>query len=291
MKTNNDWVVGVILCAALGSIGPSAGQTPGASADVPPGAATAEMGGATIFAGVRLWANQWEIPSIERIAIIPGIGAPPVLQDVVVKSLSKTEFVPIPIVGMRIGNFLASASYFVKTGYDSQDPLLGTVDRDEFDVNVGYAVLPSLVLSVGYKQATDSKLNAQFSPAGGKVDGILLGASASAPLGGKFLLYGNAAYGFAREKTDFKDAGGNDSYSGNYRIGEVGLTYLLYDKVEGQGIKSLSISFGYRAQNYTAKSVALGTFSATNPPVLISTQAKDINTTTDGFILGIVGTF
>ena len=147
------------------------------------------------------------------------------------------------------------------------------------------------MLSVGYKQATQSKLSAQISPSDAKVKGVLLGASASAPLVGKLFLYGNAAYGFAREKTAFLDASGNDSFSGSYRIGEVGVTYPLYDNAQGSGLKNVVVTFGYRAQNFTTKSVALGTFALTAPPTLIGTQSKDVSTSTDGFILGIVGSF
>ena len=287
---------GYALCVAwlgggLAGVGPAFGQAPGTSQDAPPGAVTTELRGARFFAGVRLWANQWDIPSTGAIVVVPGANSPPVLQEVVGKSLSKTEFVPILVAGMSAGNFRGSVSYFVRTGYDSRDPSLGKVYRDEFDVTLGYAVAPSLVLSVGYKRATQSKLSAQISPSDAKVSGVLLGASASAPLVGKLFLYGNAAYGLAREKTAFSDAAGNDSYSGSYRIGEVGVSFPLYESAESAGIRNVLVTFGYRAQNFTTKSVALGTYALTTPPTLLAIRKTDVNTSTDGFILGIVGSF
>jgi hypothetical protein len=279
--------VGVFACG-----GPAIGQAPGAGSEASEVQATANLGGTTVFGGVRLWINQWDIPSLQRV-LIPNPANPTsvLLQDVLLKDLSKTELVPVPFIGVRAGNFVGSVSYFPRTGYDSRDPLLGTVDRDEFDVTLGYAVAPSLVLSLGYKHAFDNKLSPLVSPSGAKVDGILIGASGAAPLVGRLSLYGNVAYGFAREKADFSDSAGESKFSANYQIGEVGVSYLLYEGTEGRPLKNVLFSFGYRAQGFTVKSVALGTFGLGSPPVLVATQKKDIRTTTDGFVLGIVGSF
>jgi hypothetical protein len=279
--------MGVFAC-----VGPAIGQAPGAGSEASPVQATANLGSTTVFGGVRLWINQWDIPSVRGV-LIPNPTSPTsvLLQNIVVKDLSKTEVVPIPFIGVRAGNFVGSVSYFPRTGYDSRDPLLGTVDRDEFDVTLGYAVAPSLVLSLGYKHAFDNKLSGQISPSGVKIDGILLGASGAAPLVGRLSLYGNIAYGFAREKTDTPDSAGESKYSANYQIGEVGVSYLLYESTEGRPLKNVLLSFGYRAQSFTVKSVALGTFGPGPPLVLLDSQKKDIRTTTDGFVLGIVGSF
>jgi hypothetical protein len=283
----------LLVCAGVFACGgPAIGQAPGAGSEGSAVQATANLGGATVFGGVRLWINQWDIPSVQRI-LIPNPTSPTsvLLQDAIVKDLSKTELVPIPFIGVRAGKFVGSVSYFPRTRYDSRDPSLGTVDRDEFDVTLGYALAPSLVLSLAYKHAFDNKLSGQISPSGAKVDGVLLGASGAAPLVGRLSLYGNMAYGFAREKADFSDASGESKYSANYQIGEVGVSYLLYEGAEGQPLKNVLLSFGYRAQGFTVKSVTLGTFGLGAPPVLLDTQKKDVRTTTDGFVLGIVGSF
>ena len=77
-------------------------------------------------------------------------------------------------------------------------PVLGTVARDEYDVTLGYAVAPSLILSVGYKHGFQNKLSGQISP-GANVDGVLLGASASAPIVNNLSLCGKT---LARRPTD-----------------------------------------------------------------------------------------
>jgi hypothetical protein len=280
------------LCGLVAHSGYAIGQITGGS-EALAGRTIAEVGGATVFGGLRLWENQWDIVSLQRIAVIPNPASPTtvVLQDVVVKDLSKTAVVPIPFVGVRAGNFLGFAAYFPRTGYNSQNPLLGTVDRDEFDVTAGYAVAPSLVVSVGYKYAFVSKLSGQVIPSSAKIKGVLIGASGSAPLIGKLSLYGNVAYGFGREKADLAQANGSTSASGNYAIGEVGVSYVIYEAAESRVLKDVSVTFGYRAQNYTSKGVVLGTFTVGPPSILIDTQSKNISSTTNGFVVGIAGSF
>ena len=168
---------------------------------------------------------------------------------------------------------------------------MGTVERDEFDGSLGYAVVPSLILSLAYKHGFQNKISSQISPSGSNVNAILLGASGAAPLFGRLSLYGNIAYGLARDKVDVQDAAGESKFSANYAIGEVGVSYLLYEATQGQPLKNLLVSFGYRAQGLTIKSVSFGTFSLGSPPIVLDSQKRDIRTTTDGFVLGIVGSF
>jgi hypothetical protein len=284
-KFGSTLLVGAILCS-----GPAYCQAPGAGSEPSPVQPLANVSGVTVFGGLRVWANQWDIPSIRRIFI----GSPTNPSAVLLqgeKDLSKTEFVPIPFVGLRAGNYIGSVSYFPRTSYDSRNSSLGTVRRDEFDVTLGYAVAPSAVLSVAYKHGYDSKLADFVSPSGAKIQAILIGASGSAPLAGRFSIYGNVAYGFAREKTDFSDVNGESKYSANYQIGEVGASYLLYEGSEGRPLKNVSISLGYRAQTFTVKSVPFGTVGVDPSLDIRDLQKKDVRTTTEGLVLGIVGSF
>jgi hypothetical protein len=281
-----------ILCSVAGFYGlfvlggPAFGQSPGAGSEPIAGPA----GAFTLFAGVKLWATQWDVVNAQNLYVIPNLAAPNVIvQPTISKSVSKTEFVPIALIGVRVGDFVGSANYFPRTTYDSRDPSLGNVDRDEFDVTLGYAVVPNLVVSVVYKHASVNKISSQFSPSGLKIDAILVGASGSAVLIDKWSLYGNVAYGFARQKNDFLDFAGDDTYSGRYRIGEVGLSYRAYTSEQGM-LKTLSISLGYRAQIYTTKSV----FQPVVTPdfsVVIDPRKVDVQSTTNGFVLGIQAAF
>ena len=287
-------VFAVVSWCAVSVFGGSAfGQAVGAGSESAAAQATTDVGGTTIYAGLRLWANQWDIGGVQRRAIIPDPSKPSliVLQDTPFKTLSDTKLVPIPFIAVRAGNFVGSASYFPRTSYNSNDELLGTVARDEYDVTLGYAVAPSLILSIGYKHGFQSKVSGQFSPSGVNVDALLLGVSGSAPIVGTLSLYGNIAYGFARDRYDFGDTSGNRNYNGNYQIGEVGVLWRIYESSEGRALKNVSLSFGYRAQNLTTKGVPSATFALTPTPVVIDVQHKDLSTTTDGFVVGIVGSF
>ena len=104
-------------------------------------------------------------------------------------------------------------------------------------------------------------------------------------------LLAEIAYGFARDRYDFGDTSGNRNYNGNYQIGEVGVLWRIYESSEGRALKNVSLSFGYRAQNLTTKGVPSATFALTPTPVVIDVQHKDLSTTTDGFVVGIVGSF
>jgi hypothetical protein len=115
--------------------------------------------------------------------------------------------------------------------------------------------------------------------------------SGSFPLAGRLSAYGNFAYGFAREKTDFADAAGEDRYRGNYRIGELGLLFRLYGDAASTVLKNVSVSLGYRMQAFTVESVAIGTYAPTAPTVPISIRKSDLQTTTDGVVLGVVAVF
>jgi hypothetical protein len=269
-------------------LGPSFGQSPGAGSETIAGQATTDIGGVRLYTGVRLWVTNWEIYSVEP-QLIPDPNNPGsvLIQTLPAKHVAQIKAVPIPIVGFRAGNFVGSASYFPRTSYDSRDSSLGTVDRYEYDATLGYAVLPSLVVSLVYKHAYQNKFSNQI-PGDIKINALLLGASGSLPFTDNLSLYGNAAYGFSRIKSS-GDLADETTYSGSYRIGEVGISYAVYSGTQDTVLKNVSLTFGYRAQVLLARSVGFGTATLAGVPVDI--QKKDVQTTTDGFVLGIVGSF
>jgi hypothetical protein len=289
-------VLTAIVAANACLVAPTMSQSPGAGSETPGTQTLAAAGQMTAFAGLRLWANQWEISNLQSVLVAEG---PQTLvrREQLGSNVSKTEFVPIPVIGVRYDKFVASASYLPKTSYDSQDPTLGKVKRDELDLNVGYSVLPTVVISLGYKRGTQDRLTGQLDPTTGesipsgvKVEAILLGASASVPLAGRFSFYGNVAYGVGRNKTDFVGATGETRFDSDYKIGEIGVSYAAYEGGAGAVLKSVLISVGYRAQVLTSKDLPLGTYTVPGNS-LIDVQHVDVKTTTDGFVVGLVGVF
>ena len=282
----------VMRCAVTSSIAfftPHVfGQAPGAGSETVPREPAAVEPGVTFFTGVRLWVNQFEVPTLQVLPVVdPNHPGTPLLQSVLNTNVSQTKVTPIPFFGLKAGNFVLAGSYFVSTSYDSGVSSIGSVDREEYDVSLGYSVIPSLVLSVGYKHASQNKLT-EFSPSGVKIDAGLIGISASLPIAGKFSFYGNVAYGWGRNKYDFSSVSGTSSLSSTYRIGELGGSYLAY---QGSAVKSILVSLGYRAQFLTTKGAPLDTVTFTDPPRVVDVQHQNKSSTTDGFIFGLTMVF
>ncbi len=73
--------------------------------------------------------------------------------------------------------------------------------RKEYDINIGYYILPTLVISLGYKRA-DIDRASDLIASSYKLKGLLAGVSGSAPIADRLSLYGSFAYGLARETTE-----------------------------------------------------------------------------------------
>ena len=106
---------------------------------------------------------------------------------------SGTELTPILLGSIRYKNFFVSASHFLDTNYNIKTQLTGAsvdVGRNETDLNIGYYVLPSLSLSLGYKEV---KFDGGLGDA--KYAGPVIGISGYGSMGSGFGLYGSFAYG------------------------------------------------------------------------------------------------
>ena len=82
--------------------------------------------------------------------------------------------------------------------------------RDHLEAETSIEIFHDRILLAGEIFTDDplaTKLSGQIDPSSATVQGLLLGASANAPLAENLSLYGNVAYGFAREKTDIPDVG------------------------------------------------------------------------------------
>lgn len=241
-------------------------------------AADANEGDASFSAsvGLRVFSNRVGATGY----VSPGIpGISPVSA-----AASASAVTYIPSLGLRYGRWVASASYFTNTEYSSFTPELNRsfrFERREWDANVGYAVLPALIVTVGYKELKVSGvgdnplLTSKFS-------GPTVGLAASAPLtpDGLLSLYGNLAIGRLKQTV-----GGADYPRGDYVSGELGLQYSLRNVSSALGRTSLLIA--YRSQAFRTKGAATSVFDATPAGGAYRNSTRDVKDTSDGFLIGL----
>lgn len=208
---------------------------------------------------------------------IPGV-------DPVSASSSASATTYIPSLALRYGRWVASASYFTNTEYSSFTPELNRsfrFERREWDANVGYAVLPALIVTVGYKELKASGLgdNPVLTT---KFSGPTVGLAASAPLtpDGPLSLYGNLAIGRLKQTV-----GGAGYPRGDYVSGEFGLQYSLRNLSSALG--RTSVLLAYRSQAIRAKGVPTAVFDATPTGGAFRNSERDVKDTSDGFLIGL----
>ncbi|MCB1955883.1 MAG: hypothetical protein KDG55_09410 [Rhodocyclaceae bacterium] len=248
----------------------------------------------SVFAGLRLWANKWDVPYVTREAFLadPTNPASLMLRDLATNRVTSYEISPMPFVAVRFGDVLASVSYLPETEYDMGNALSENVKRDELDINVGYYVHPRLVLSLGYKQGKQSKTTDLIADSEVKVKGLLVGASLNAPVSGPFSLYGNFAYGLSKaENQGFKNLNGDDELDGSYKVAEIGVSYNLSHLLGSGVLKGAALTFGYRSWVLSFDDFPVGTYAPSNPLVPVSISNQDTRSTTEGFVLGAVAVF
>ena len=255
----------------------------------------ASVGPLYVLAGVRVWANQWDILYLSREVFLanPADPSSAMLRESVRTATSSTRTVPIPFLGLRYGKFIGSVSYFPETGFDTDGALSEDVDREELDVNFGYYLTSNVVVSLGYREGRQSKATDFAEDSALKARGILVGTSFTAPVTGPLSVYGNVAYGWVKLKVDstLLLPDGSDELNGNYKVGEIGLSYNLSHLVGGSVLKGAALTLGYRIWVITEKNVPLGAYETSNPTLPVSFSEVDARTTTDGFIIGAVAVF
>jgi hypothetical protein len=201
--------------------------------------------------GAKIWANEWSSWTPAQTAT-----------DVyVIQSIaSNTHVAVIPQVNAFYGRWLVAASYFVGTDYSlggGVTPANGQINpfvatRKEADVNVGYYVLPSLAVTLGYKQIQQNFVHIS-NPEFYKWTGPTIGLLASAPLqGGPLSMYGTFAYGRLSLHASEPDLLDQDVrqfahyyFNADYFLSELGVAYGMRTPVKAL---SLSMTLGYRIQ-------------------------------------------
>jgi len=228
--------------------------------------------------GAKIWANEWTswtpVPTgINTIDVIESISA-------------NTHVAVIPQASLRYDNFLATGSYFVKSNYTLGSEISGTtgqlnaleVKRTEYDGNVGYYVLPTLALTVGYKHI-DQDFQDPNLPY--KWSGPTVGLAGSAPLQFGLALYGTVAYGRLRLSLPIRDAAGDSHLNADYELAEAGLAYGIDTPLSHL---AFSVTAGYRVQVVSTRKYQVSTGFDAYEPV-------DVHDVTQGPALSVLARF
>lgn len=213
-----------------------------------------------VTVGAKTWDTQWT--SWDTVpARSLATGAP---VTVVQPVSNNNHFAVIPQIGLRYGDWLGSASYFGQTSYDLSgaiDPESGkslpiSASRWEFDANAGYYILPSVALTVGYKQIQQTFGPSSKAPEAFRWKGPTVGLSASSVLRSRLGMYATVGVGFLRLKVnqELHDAAGKTSFDALYTLGEAGLSYSVPTPLSSL---SFTMTLGYRVQLVTTESYSL----------------------------------
>jgi len=237
-----------------------------------------------VTVGAKVWSNKWTswdyyAPiALNAVQSLPGASEN-------FSSSSQASF--IPSLTMRYGDFMVTGSLFAKKdyGFTGSDGKTFTAKRDETDLHGGYFVLPTLAVTLGYKDVKQD-----FGPGREfKYSGPIIGLAGSAPLTQGFSLYGNFGYGSMKADfpKGFTDNNGKNSLNADYYLGEVGLAYSFDAKSIFPSAKALTATLGYRNQTISTQNFAVGV-DANNPSRSRSTELRD---NTEGLSLGLSVTF
>ncbi|HKU13576.1 MAG TPA: hypothetical protein VJQ52_04220 [Steroidobacteraceae bacterium] len=216
-------------------------------------ALAAEEPGVVISVGARAWYTQWTTFSyfVDEAT----------QQNLALTQVSADDKLAVmPLVSVRYDKWLASASALPSTDFTFPN---GKGTREELDVNVGYFVVPSLAVTLGYKHVSQSDGPNRYRPAG-----PVLGLSANAPLAGLWSMYGSLGAGW------LKTPGGDAiDFEADYRLAELGLAYAL----DGNSMpRRWTFTGGYRIQVVSSHDAF---------------DSQDGRDTTQGFTLGVMASF
>lgn len=256
--------IAVLACLAAGAVAPRAAYAEDDS--------SVQVGKDTFMSiGAKAWINNWQTnltgnsgKSWTMLTAGPTIGVIPSVSLKHKKLLLSGSFMMTPDYTFPTESFYNGAGtlYTLK--------IKGT--RQESDLNVGYYVHPSVVLTMGYKGITEkfTVVNSLSGTTTNKVylNGMTLGIAGSAPIGNGFSVYGNGVGGWmavtytpASTYTD----------SAMYEASEMGVAWKAPNA-------PLSASLGYKFQ------LIQTSISAKNSTTY---QSLPRNEVTRGFMLGL----
>ena len=186
--------------------------------------------------GVRFWRTDWSTWF--------GVTRPQYVN-------ADLETTVTPVASVRYKDFLVSGSYLLRKDFKFPFPNYPPTERREYDLNVGYFLLPGLAASIGYKNVKYDTVDSSYI---WNAKGVTVGLSGSAPLGPWTSLYGNLAYG----RPKLQDNAIFNSVRAKYLLTELGLAFPL-----GQLSESMSgvvVTTGYRYQRIGAVPNVAGVF-------------------------------
>lgn len=189
-----------------------------------PEAQAQQAGGLQASAGFRMWNTEWTSFTYDAAEQIKQVQY-------------KSKLVVLPVVRLSYGDFIAVASSMQTTRFESVSG--GRDPRSEYDLSLGYQVMPGVQVQLGYKRVKQEGIQ------DGKVvfykpGGLLLGANLAAPIQGPLSVYANfgmSVGGFRSPKPI--------EYDNRYRVAELGLAYNL---PMDAFVRTLTFTAGYRTQ-------------------------------------------
>lgn len=231
----------------------------------------------TISIGTKLWFNEWTTWDNDTTAE----GRPVVTSN----DSDDYEFTPIPVISIKYHDLFVSASYFMDTDYNFSVFAPDRLDRNEWDVAVGYYLLPPyLALTVGFKNIKQEfdDTNLEF-----KFNGPTVGFVGAVPMKWGFSLYSSFAYGFLEEESDLFEANtpGDDDRDSQYWLVETGIAYThnLQNLPVNLLLSSATIYAGYRHQQIETDDVGV----VIRPGVSGGNTADDGLDITRGMVIGV----
>lgn len=240
------------------------------------------------FAAQRFWFASWDALLLDASIVIPNPANPvPVIQTGYLSSV-KSVILPITSIGAAFGNWSLAANLTPTTNVSITEAIGGEVSRSEYDVSLGYAINENLSAALIYKagkveNAVTISASNLLGVASSEQDlsGWLIGITGRGKVAENFTMYGNAAFGPGRatNRSNF----GDTKTSFIYSIGEIGVSY----KFPNISFGSWSIQAGYRIQSVLIKDAEFQTISLPPTSTVIFTERKNIQSTTQGIVLGI----
>jgi len=238
----------------------------------------------SITLGAKVWSNKWTSwDAYPPFALSPTSSLPGASENF--SSGNQASF--IPSLTVRYRDFLLTGSMFANRSYGfiGSDGKGFSADRKETDIHAGYYILPTLALTLGYKEVVQDFGNDRVF----KYTGPIIGAVGSAPLTQGYSLYGNFGYGAmnANFPSGFVDNAGRGKLNADYFLGEVGVAYSFDVRSFMPSAKAMTGTVGYRNQTLVTKDFAVG-LDANRPSQSRSTELRD---NTEGLSLGLSLTF
>lgn len=239
----------------------------------------------SVTLGTKVWNNKWTSWDYYPPSSVPSTNFS--LPGAAENFSSGNQAVLLPSLTLRVRDFLVTGSMFVDKnyGFTGTDGVVFEAKRTETDLHVGYYLLPTLALTVGYKNVEQDFKNGRIF----KYTGPIIGLVGSAPLTQGYSLYGNFGYGVmsANLPTGFTDNLGRGKLDADYFLSEIGIAYSFDVKSFLPSAKAITANAGYRSQTLATQNFAVG-LDVNRPAQMRATELRD---NTEGLAFGVSITF